>query len=501
MTPNSKTPRFPFPKPSSALVASALSGHRALGVVLAGLVYILSVSGVLSVFNHELQRWEQPGAPAVTTIDPEAVQRASETLLAQENTTHFYVQLPTWDLPRAVLTTDTKAVFMNPDGTLAGAESHPWTQFVLDLHYYLTVPGTAGLTLVGMLGVLVFALTLSGLLSHPKIFRDAFRFRFGGQPRLTQADIHNRLGVWTAPFVLSSALTGAMLGLAAVISAGVATLDYGGDVEAVYEPVFGAEPAENEAPAPLANIGAALRFMASEHPDKDPTYVLMHEPKTEGQHLQILAEHPERLIFGDYYGFDAEGSYRGNVGMSDGTGGQQVAASVYRLHFGSFGGLPIKLAYAVFGISLAFMICAGMNIYFIRREQRRGKSVALRQAWAGVVWGTPIALTFCLLGSLVMPGLPLNVVFWAVLASVTAAAVTLRRPGVAGKLMSSMLGIGLALVALPRLVGLSGEMPEPATMCFHLALLAAAGLLLIGGRKLGVGFTPRRTASMSPPAE
>ncbi|MEO0613785.1 MAG: PepSY-associated TM helix domain-containing protein [Pseudomonadota bacterium] len=411
--------RLKFPKANSRLVALALEGHTVIGVSFAAVIYILSLSGVLSVFNHELQRWEQPNAPEMASIGPDALQGAAETLLSSETqtTTHFYVQLPVWDLPRTVLTTDTQAVFIDEEGRVTGIENHPWTQFILDLHYYLTLPGTLGLTVVGLTGVILLSLTVTGLLGHPRVFRDAFRFRFNGNKRLTEADIHNRLAVWSSPFIISSALTGAMLGLAGIISGVIANLDYEGDIPAVYAPVFGDEPPEIETTAPLANISAALSDVQTRFPQTDPVYVLMHEPNTAGQHLQILSEHPERLIFGDYYNYSSNGEYQRNVGMSDGEIGQQVAASVYRLHFGSFGGMPIKFAYALFGVALAAIICAGLNIFFIRRRERGLVTERLEASWSAIVWGVPTALALTLVISVsgLASFISLSSIFWLTL--------------------------------------------------------------------------------------
>ncbi len=149
----------------------------------------------------------------------------------------------------------------------------------------------------------------------------------------------------------------------------VANLYYGGDIAAVYPPAYSAETAEDNAPAGLADIGAALDYAGSHYPGTEIICLMLHEPKTAGQHLQILAEHPHRLIFGEYYNFRADGSFVESVGLADGTIGRQVAASAYRLHFGSFGGLPIKLAYGLFGLALAYARHAGMTIYFLKRRE------------------------------------------------------------------------------------------------------------------------------------
>ncbi len=418
--------RFIWPKASSNRVAQSLSGHSAIGITAAALLYILCISGVLSVFVFELQRWEQPNAPEMTAIDPQVIQKAGEAVMAmqEEETAHFFVHLPTEGLPRTVITTDTQAVFISADGSVGNTESHPWTQSVLDLHYYLHLPRTLGLTIVGMLGVLLLALSISGFLAHPRIFRDAFSLRLSGNVRLAKADLHNRLSVWTSPFLITSALTGAMLGLASVVAYSIAVTDYDGDIEAVYAPVFGAEPEMNETPAPLPRMDNALRHMAEQYPNAVLTYVILHEPQTEGQHLQILGELPRRLIFGEYYNFDQNGVFTGKVGMSDGTAGQQIIASMYQLHFGSFGGLPIKLAYAVFGIALAVIISAGIEIYFLKRREKGQATPRLEAMWSGIVWGTPaaLALTLVLSTADLVTGAVLPVLFWTSLAAIIIAA-------------------------------------------------------------------------------
>ena len=493
-----------WPKASSQRVAKALAGHSAIGLAIAALLYILTISGILSVFNHELQRWEQPAAPELAAISPDAVQKAAETVLQTEDklTEHFFIQLPAQDMPRAVITTDAQAVFADVSGDIGAAEHHPWTQFVLDLHYYLHLPMTLGLTIVGLLGVMLLGAVLSGFLAHPRIFRDAFTFRFNGNDRLTQADLHNRIGVWTSPFIISSALTGAMLGLALIISMAIAQIDYGGDVEAVFEPVFGEDAKENDAPAPVADIAAALTYMQEAFPDTEPVYVILHEPMTAGQKLQILAEHPERLIFGDYYNFDADGAYLGNVGMADGTLGQQIAASAYRLHFGSYGGLPVKVAYALFGAALAFMISAGLNIYFLKRREKLRPAPKLEAMWAAVVWGAPAAMFLAMASSVaqVAPAASLPPVFWSGLAlAILVAAILGDRGAVARCGRYACAGLLVLGLATHFAVNSSAFVSPAAIATSAFGLAAAAALLL--PEWMSIVRRPQRSATTTPPRQ
>src|SRR5690606_32675050 len=92
----------------------APSAHAAIGLIAGALLYIVSLTGTVAVFYQELQRVEQPNAPEMNSISPEAVQKGVEAVLANEagqpTTTHFYVHLPVKEVPRATATTDTQAV-------------------------------------------------------------------------------------------------------------------------------------------------------------------------------------------------------------------------------------------------------------------------------------------------------------------------------------------------------------------------------------------------------
>lgn len=470
-------------KASPKFVTRALSGHSALGLAAAAFLYVLTVSGTISVFNHELQRWEQPGAPEMASISPQAAERAAHSMLAAEKTptSHFFIQLPTDDLPRVVLTTDTRAVLTDGTGAIVAEEAHPWTQFVLDLHYYLHLPKKLGLTIVGALGVTLVGLSISGFLAHPSVFRDAFAFRFSGSARVAQADLHNRLSVWTSPFHVSIALTGAVLGLATLAAFAVATLDYEGDTEAVFAPVFGEEPEANDEPAPLAGIARALTYMQTTHPDVVANYVIMHEPKTKGQHLQVLGVHPQRLIFGDYYNFDHHGAFVQTVGMADGTIGQQIVASTYRLHFGSFGGLPVKITYALFSVILAYVIASGFTIYLLKRREKGTAAPRLEAAWTSVLWGTPAAISLSLLGSVTgtIPAGALPAVFWISLGSALFVAVTSPKRKRLGQWLRGGTGVILLAATLVHVYVHGENFTSPAATSTALVLIGIALTFLI----------------------
>lgn len=411
---------------SGTRVQRALGGHAAIGLLVSALLYLIALSGSIIVIHDRWQRWEQPDIVETATLAPAAVQAAMVAALARDGgkpTTHLYVRLPTDDLPRGVVTTDHGGSYVDGAGRIVGREAHGWTEFLIGLHEYLHLPATWGLILVGALGVALAALVVTGVLAHPRILRDAFRLRMRQDPQIARADWHNRIGVWTLPFVLAVALTGAFIGLGSVGTTLLARAYTGGKLEAVYAPVFGHEPAPNPARAALPDVAAALAAVHARVPAAVPTYVIVHEPGTAGQHVQVIAEHPRRLIYGETYAFDARGGWRGPVGLADGAIGQQITASAYNLHFGNYAGLPVEIAYMLFGLGLCVVTATGTSLW-LRKRQRRGLGgTRLTACWSVVIWGTPLLfVALAWLRALAGPDAPFVTVFWTTLAIAIAAA-------------------------------------------------------------------------------
>ena len=436
-----------------SFVKRALSGHAAIGLLAGGLIYLIAITGAMIVVHDRWQRWEQPGVTETGEyLSPQAAQASLSRVIAREqempDTEHLYIRMPTEDLPRAVVTTDNKAWYIDGEGEVAEREAHTWTEFVMALHINLTLPIIWGMILVGALGVALAALLVSGVLAHPRIIRDAFRLRTRHDPQLARADWHNRLGVWTLAPMLAITLTGAFIGLS-YVGAGLLGQAYeGGDLEPVYETIFGAEPVHDPAPAPLPDIARAMETVTERFPQTVPTYVVVHDPMTQGQFVQIIAEHPQRLIYGETYSFNGAGDYLGRVGISDGEIGRQAAASTYRLHFGNFGGLPVELAYIAFGLALAVITATGTTLWLRKRARKGYATERLDAMWAMTIWGIPIVLVLTAwMRFLTGPDIPLVATFWITLCAGLALA-AVRPAFVRSRFVMGALGVLLVLTGV-----------------------------------------------------
>lgn len=463
---------------SPPLVRNALSGHSWLGLLTGALMYLICLTGTLAVFYPYFERWEQPEVPEYRQLAPPLVDHAYRNVLSQPQRVSgdMLIMLPTDEAPRAYVASSIGSWFLQPDGRRGEAIIHPWTDMLTSLHLYLHLPSTFGMIVVSVFGALLCALIISGFLAHPRIFRDAFNLRLGGARRLEQADIHNRLSVWGAPFHLMIGVTGAYFGLAALMNLLIATAFFDGDRDAAIGAVHSPAPALQQEVAPM-DVQGALERMAEVAPEAEPFYITIEDINTPGQYMIIGGRHHDRLIYGEQYRFDQEGRYLGKAGYTDGPGGRQAIFSTYRMHFGHFGGVPVLLLYGVLGLALTAVPVTGVNIWLVRRRRRD----YLNNLWTGVVWGTPLALVLSAVMALLTTGGEPVISFWGGVAVSIGLSQLINNDSRSRLVLQLMTGgLALALVAgyVVQLGGSSLENSAARGVNAGLLLVAASFLYL-----------------------
>ena len=380
------------------LVAAMLHSHSVLGLAFSAVLYWVCLSGAVTVFAHDIDRWNETDLPVYERMAPEAIERASRAAYDRAKAPpRLFLVLPTDTTPHTIVLAGGDKWIADADGTLLGPAPEGWGEFITDLHVRLHVPGIWGLSLVGLTGIGMTALIISGLLAHPRIFRDAFRWRLGGNRKVAQADLHNRIAVWGTPLFLALAVTGAFLGLAQLLLMVDAEARHGGDRAAATKPLYGETGPVSGDPAPLVDLTGPLRQLETMHPDYRPHYAEISAPGTTGQRVHLYAVPPNRLAYSERFDFDADTQFSGVLGMAGGELGRQIFASVYPVHFGTFGGLPVRLLYGLFGVGLSIVCAGGVDIW-LTRARISGWPARL---WPGVAWGSPalLALTAATIAS------------------------------------------------------------------------------------------------------
>lgn len=390
--------------PSPELVKRSLRAHSVIGLVVGALMYLVCLTGTIAVLAFEFERWEQPEVAEFMQYDEGVLQHALAQFLQRVGsvTATVFIVLPSEEVPRMHVADGDHEWYLEPDGSLGPAVDPPWTEMLRHLHVSLHLPTSVGIIVVSALGVMLLALIISGLLAHPRIFKDAFRLRLGGSKRLEMADLHNRLSVWGLPFYLMIALTGALFGLLGPLALVAATAYYGGDEEALVADVYGADLVV-DADIQTPDIGAALTHLREMAPDAEPIFLMIQQPGTRAQLLEVAARLPGRLIHSEIYRYSSGGTYLGSQGFAEGLAGRQAIYSIYRLHFGQFGSGWVKVVYLLLGLALTVVSVSGVNIWLARRGGRD----RINAIWCGIVWGIPLALMAAAVQSLLIGMTPL----------------------------------------------------------------------------------------------
>lgn len=394
-------PRKKKPFLPPAFVQAMLAGHSALGLAFAALIYVVCISGTVAVFLHDLHRWEMPNAPLVGTVTPETMNAAVNNLYAkalEADAVHdMYLYGPSPLTPWFGGSyfdhdTDRRGAFLfDASGAIAVDPETPVTDFLVELHVNLHLPPTIGLFIVGLTGVALLSSLISGILSHPRVFKDAFALRWGGSRRLQEADLHNRLSVWGLPFHVVVSLSGALLGLSTLVIGLLAMAAYDGDTEKAFAAILGPMPTENEAAAPMPDIVAMMADIHTRAPEAELDSVLIQHAATEGQMTGIQAASPGHLALGERYFYDAKGQFIADSGQEGGTVGQQILGALQPLHFGWFGGIWIKIAYGLLGLALTVITTSGVMIWLARRRDKGRPAPAWERVWAATVWSQPVS--------------------------------------------------------------------------------------------------------------
>jgi uncharacterized iron-regulated membrane protein len=471
-----------WPKVAAGFVRESLTGHKILGLALAGLLYLVCLSGTATVFFIDTQRWESPRLPDLASASPRAVAAAiedSRRAVAGAKDQSLSVYVPTPDNPRLTVQAGGEARAYDGQGRYAGAADHPVTDALTELHYQLHLPSSLGLLVVGLTGIGMTALVAGGLLAHPRIFRDAFLWRRGAGARLNRSDLHNRIAVWGLPFHLAIALTGAVIGVASPLLLIAAVALHHGDTAAAARPLFGPDAVSGEAHGRMS-AEAVMRVLAAPgrlKPGAQPSYISINQAGTGRESITLTADLPDRLVYGETWEFDGTGRLRAAHRLADGPAGKQIYASLYKLHFGSFGGVWVRWAYFVLGLGLCMVCTTGMDIWLLKSAARGRPYPRLRQGWTGFVWAAPAAMALAAVLTLIA-GAPFRPVFWGGLALATAAAAlapSQRLASLAGRLG---LGLLLLLLAAAHVLRFGAAALSPAGWPTELALLAG-GLVLL----------------------
>jgi len=198
-----------------------LTLHKYIGLVAGGFVFVLSVTGCVLVFEEQIDRALSPGLFDVSTPTTRMPLQALADMVraAYPDRKVLHVRLPRKaNGPVVVALSGRLAVFVDPfAGRILGERSAPARLVIItgQLHSG-RIAGTWGRVIVGVATVLTLFLVLSGLyLWWP---RKILLVRWRATWRRISFDTHSVLGIYSAPFLVFTLVSGIVLSYEGVLA-------------------------------------------------------------------------------------------------------------------------------------------------------------------------------------------------------------------------------------------------------------------------------------------
>jgi uncharacterized iron-regulated membrane protein len=235
-----------------------------------------------------------------------------------------------------------------------------------------------GYLLAGVVSfIFVFAL-ITGLMLHwDKIVSNFFTFRPWSKWKTVWTDLHTALGVIGFPFQLVFAVTGVVLIVNSFLLGPYTKFLYKGDSEKIYQALEYSDSTKFEYTyKPLATPFDLNAFVAKVEKKWDGGAVSLVSIKNfQDSNMHVIIQSKPNAD----KSFAGSGKiiYRVRDGqilketspITNSTYIDKVKALVYHLHFGDFGGRPLRVMFFVLGVMGCVIIISGILIWLVARDK------------------------------------------------------------------------------------------------------------------------------------
>ncbi|CAM2065846.1 PepSY domain-containing protein [Sulfidibacter corallicola] len=349
--------------------------HSVLGLLTGVPLIIIAVTGSVLVFKQEIDDLLVPDKVLVQSSETDRLsfdrlgdivrQRFPEQLvvgwLIHETTEHAdiaYVVEKGTSVWRKIYVDAYSGVTLTPPVSFHSG----FTDWLLELHYTF-LGGHLGMLVAGILALGLCALGLTGILIYRRFWIRFFTLKWDKGLRVLSGDLHRKVGIVSAPLFFILGLTGAYWNITHAVRD--LYLHGLGDEHEVFE---------REWLGPELSLDRLVADSAAAMPGYKPYYISFPQ----------AADGP--VVF--YGQLDGRGRLRSQYGISmsfDRLSGESLGVSDIReanvavqavdafrpLHFGNFGGLPVKLLYCVLGAMPGLLALSGFVVYAKRPKRKR----------------------------------------------------------------------------------------------------------------------------------
>ncbi|MED4229154.1 PepSY-associated TM helix domain-containing protein [Neobacillus cucumis] len=362
--------------------------HLWLSMLVGIFIVLIGITGSLLVFEPELNHLIHPELFKVTESKKVMYQQALETV------TNTY---PKGEIQRVYTPNEPgvkgvylfrlkegekqQSIYVDPGtGQINGALGDKTLfNMILDFHRSLLLKGFKGEEIVGIIGIVFFLITLSGIyLWWPGIkkSKNGFKMRRNKNVFVKNYDLHKVLGAVSIPFLLIVSLTGALFTYDETLFGW-----FGGKAKVT-------PPEENLISKPLPTGKLPLDLLLSKAEKEVPKGVIT-QVRMPGMMKEGVAEGAVEIRLSRSYD-PGNGNirvwvdqYSGKiVGKLDPEINSGLLYQIWHhpLHTGTFGGIFTKILYAIGGLTPTILMFTGAYMWWFKKKNKRKQKKRAVQA-------------------------------------------------------------------------------------------------------------------------
>lgn len=365
---------------------SLFSIHRWIGLNCGVVLFVICLSGTAATLSEEIDWLINPALRVVPAGEPLAWDELQERVEAQYGTASVRAVIaPRNERTAAFVDVETATgrlatLLVDPySGDVQGVASYHCVKVLFRVFhkqfYIFGFPkGVHGTYLVGTYGVVLLIAGLTGLLVYKRFWRRLFVLRWNAGRSVFWRDSHRLLGVWTAVLLFVWSLTGVWYLAEKVLfdvdlvttSARIPFWDQRGEAT-------GNLPASRPTASEMG-MTDYLRITERELPGAKVAAIYL--PKVAGGPTIVFAatgallvrEDSSQLLIDSLTGEILARQKAEDLGAFD-----RWTVTADPLHFGTFGGLPTKILWCLFGLGVSALIPIGATIWYRRTSKPVGR--------------------------------------------------------------------------------------------------------------------------------
>lgn len=363
--------------------------HSLAGIKLSILICFILITGTLAVISHEID-WlinssmrVLPSAPS-SEINWSAIYKSANQQDSSAQITYIHAPIDDWFAAEVIRIDENDQryrQFYHPvTGKYQGeGRWYNWQVFFRMSHRHLMMPTIYGVTIVCIVGLVMFFSLISGLFLLPQWWKGFFK-----KPRVSNSkafwhDCHRLFGLWSAWLLLTVCITGIWY-LVEV---------WGGNANFIEQTIPASNNVNNLLIKPKQEVFASMINSVSKYHDLEIKRIIL---PTDMEQTMIIEGQNDAVLVRDRANnviFDAiNGQYLSRRIAVNQSMHVRISEAADPIHFGVFGGIYTKILYFLFGVILSALAISGTYLYGLRHVKlHRNELKLVTKSWQAAYKG------------------------------------------------------------------------------------------------------------------